>query len=125
MHGQETRRPLGHRRRGGLRIDVQRAPVDVTEDRPRLLVQHGVRRRDEAERGRDDLVTGRDAGRAQGEVEPGGPARDRRDVLDAEPRAERLLELGEPGPEREVARAQHIEDELLLARADRRAARAG
>ena len=56
VHGQEARRPLGHRRRGGLRVEVQRAPVDVAEDRPRLLVQHGVRRRDEAERGRDDLV---------------------------------------------------------------------
>ena len=37
---------------------------------------------------------------------------------DAEPGGERLLERGDAGPERELPRAQHLEDELGLALAE-------
>ena len=56
MDGQDRRRARGDRGRRGRRVEVQRARVDVGEDRPRALVDRGVRARDERERRRDDLV---------------------------------------------------------------------
>ena len=67
---------VGDRRGGGLRVEVQRARVDVGEDRARALVEADVGARDERERRRDDLVAVLHPGRAQREVQPGGAARD-------------------------------------------------
>src|SRR5918997_6017580 len=53
-------------------------------------------------------------------MEPGGAARDRRDIRGAEVGGERALEGRQPGAEGEPAGAQCVEDKLFLARADGR-----
>jgi hypothetical protein len=60
---------LGERVAGRLGRDVERARVDVAEDRPRALVEKAVRRRHEAERARDHVVAALDPRRADGEVQ--------------------------------------------------------
>jgi hypothetical protein len=67
---------------------------------------------------RDDLVAVGHADGAQRQVQAGRPGRDGRRVGDAEPAGERLLERGHPRAERELARAEHLEHELLLALAE-------
>jgi hypothetical protein len=114
VHRQERGRALGHRRGRRLRIEVQRARIDVGEDRPGALVEHDVGAGHERERRRDDLVPVRHADRAQREVQPGRAARHRARVLHADPRREGLLEGGHARPQRELARAQHVDDRRLL-----------
>src|SRR5213076_2101538 len=55
---------------------------------------------------------------AQGEVQASRPGGDRARVRHPEPCRERLLERRHARPERELPGAQHLEHELLLARAD-------
>ena len=114
VHRQQRPRALGHRGGRRLRVEVQRHRVDVREDRPRALVQRGIRRGDEREGARDDLVAALDADRAQREVQPGRPARDRARVRRADARGERPLELHHARPQRELPRAQHLEHGPLL-----------
>ena len=125
VHRQQRRRALGHRRRGGLRVEVQRHRVDVGEHRPRALVQHGVGRGDERERARDDLVAVAHADRAQRQVQPGGAAGDRAGVRRAERARRSAARTPHARPERELARAQHLEHRALLLLARAPAGRAG
>ena len=105
---------VGDRGGRGVGIEVQGARVDVGEDRARALEEHGVGARHEREGRGDDLVAVRDADGAQAEVQPGRPARHRARVLGAQPRREGLLEGGHARPQRELARAQDLDDRGLL-----------
>ena len=106
----------GDRRLDGRGIEVEGRGVDVREDGLRPLVERAVGRRDERERARDHLVARAGAGEPHAEVQAGGAAGDGDGVAGADGRGERLLELAQHRAERELAGAQHLEDELLLAR---------
>ena len=82
---------------GRLRVDVERARVDVAEDRPGALVEDAVRRGDEAERRGDDLVAA--ARRRRRAARGGGPrCRSRPPTRAATPSRAResALELRQP-----------------------------
>ena len=102
------------RRLDGRRVEVERARVDIGEDRRRAFVDRAVGRRDERVRRRDHLVTGLDAGRDAEQVQAGGAAGDRRCVRRLHRRGKRLLEAVDRRAERQPARPQHLDDELLL-----------
>ena len=104
----------GHRRR----IEVQRDRIDVGEHRTCALVEGDVRAGDERERRRDHLVAVPDADGAQREVQAGGAGRDGARVRGADARGEGRSNAPSIGPERQPARSQHLEHELLLALAD-------
>ncbi len=104
-------------RRGGIGVDVERQRVDVDEDRPRPLVEQAVGRGDEGEGAGEDLVARPPAELAHPEVERRRAAGDRDRVLDPEPGGQLALEALAHRPQREPARAQHLEHQLLLARA--------
>jgi hypothetical protein len=114
VHRQQRRGPLGHRRRGGGGIEVERHRVDVDEHRPGALVEDHVRRGHERERRRDHLVAIADADRADRQVEPGGPAGDGTGMRYAQAGGKRLLELAQPRAERQAARTQRLEHPRLL-----------
>ena len=103
----------------GSRFSVTR--VDVGEDRRRTLVENAVRRGDERERRGDRLVARPETGEADAEVQPRRAARDRGHEGRADPLGEGVLEALDHGPEREPPGAEHLEDELLLSRANPRA----
>ena len=76
---------------GGIgRVDVIGHGVDVGEDRDRPLMEHGLGRGDERQRGDDHLIARAHARRCEGDVERRGPAVGR----EAEPRADRRRKLG-------------------------------
>ena len=102
----------------GSRLSVLR--VDVGEHGRRALVDRAVRRGDERVRRRDHLVAGADAGEAHAEVQAGRAGRDRRAVRRADRVGEQRLEARAGRPERQPARAQHLEHELLVALVDPR-----
>ena len=122
---QDARGALADRGRGGRRVEVEGHRVDVAEDRPGALVEQAVGRGDEAEGAGQDLVARAPAERPHAEVQGGGAAGDRDRVLDPEPGGELALEALAHRPQREPAGAQHLEHQLLLARADLAAGRAG
>src|SRR5581483_7795751 len=107
-------RPLGDRclDRGG--IEVERPPVDVREHGDPALVHEAIRARGERVRRRDHLVSRSDAGRDTEQVESGGAGGDRGRVGRTHALRDELLEPVDRRPEREPARAKHLEDELLL-----------
>ena len=116
VHRQQRGGAVGDGGRRRVGIEVQGARVDVGEDRPRPLEEHGVGARDEREGRGDDLVAVRDADGPQAQVQPGRPARHRARVLGADPGREGLLEGGHPRPERQLPRAQDLDDRGLLLR---------
>jgi hypothetical protein len=120
VHGQQRARAPRDRGRRGVRVQVERDGVDVGEHRSRALVENRVGRGDERERRRDDLLALPHADRAQREVQPGRAGRDGARVADPKPRGEGRLECGHARPEGELAGAQDLQHELLLARADHR-----
>jgi hypothetical protein len=104
----------------GRRVEVERDRVDVAEDRLDALIEQAVGGGDEAEGTGQNLVAGSPAKRSHAEVQPGRAAGYRDRVLDPEPIGEGALEALAHRPQREPARAQHLERELLLAGADLR-----
>ena len=72
----------------------QRRPRDVDEARPAALVEDAVRRRGEAERGREHLVARAEAGGERGAVQRGGAVRERDHVPRAEVLGDRLARSG-------------------------------
>ena len=102
------------------RVHVERERVDLGEDRRRAGEEHRVGRRDEREGRGDDLVAGPDAQRVQAQVQAGGAARDRDRVAHADALGPGALEARPHRPQRELARAQHLVDQLALALADHR-----
>ena len=114
VHRQQRRRAVGDRRRGGVRVEVERDRVDVGEHGPGALVHGHVGAGHERERAGDHLVAVADADRPQRQVQSGGAARDGARVSRADPLGERLLELASSGPERQAPRAQHLEHALAL-----------
>jgi hypothetical protein len=115
VDGHDSLRP---RADGGFdcsRVEVPGARVDVCEDRRRTLVDRAVGGRDEGIGRRDHLVPGRDAGGDAEQVQPRRPARERSRVRRAHGLREQLLEPVDRRAEREPARAEHVDDELLLA----------
>jgi hypothetical protein len=118
VHRQQCARAVGDRRRGRRRVEVQRDRVDVHEHRARPLVEHGVRRGDEGERRRHDLLALPHTDRAQRQVQAGRARGHGAGVRHAQPGGERGLEGGHARAERELAGAQDLEHELLLARSD-------
>ena len=126
VHRQQRRRALRDRRRGGVRVEVQRHRVDVGEHGPRALVHGHVGAGHERERARDDLVAVADAGRAQRQVQPGGAARDRA-ARTARRRARRTpaRTRASSGPSDRRPRPQHLEHALAPRARRSPAARAG
>src|SRR5439155_12328720 len=102
-----------------VRVDVERARVDLAEDGRRARVQDGVRRGDERERGHDDLIARADARGRQGEVQTRGARRRRDTVLRADVRRDRLLELGHLRALRHPAAADRFERRARLLLAER------
>ena len=100
------------------RVEVERARVDVREHRSRALVDRAVRRRDERVRRRDHLVARLDTCEAHAEMQSRRARRDRCAVRRADRVREQRLEAGAGRPERQPARAQHLEHELLVALVD-------
>ena len=100
------------------RIDVERDRIDIGKGDVSAGVQRAVGRRDKRERRGDDLVTGTDPGAHQPEVQAGRATGDGGGVLRADPVGEGALETRPHRTEREHARAQHLEYELLLTRTD-------
>ena len=82
------------------------------------LVQEAVRARGERVRRRDDLVAGPDPGRDAEQMQARGARGDGGRVGRADALGHELLEAVDRRPERESARAQHLEHELLLALAE-------
>src|SRR5207249_4120824 len=74
-----------------------------------------VRARGERVGRRNHLVAGRDPGRDAQQVQSGGTRGDGRRVRSADALRDELLEPVDGRPEREPARAEHFQDELLLA----------
>jgi hypothetical protein len=104
------------------RVEVERVGIDVGEHRRRALVDEAVGRRGERIGRGDALVTGADARDVAQQVQTGRAVGDGRRVRRADERGERLLELLDPRPERQPPRAQGLEDELLVALVQERAA---
>ena len=117
---QDAPGPLADRRRGGVAVEVEGDRVDVAEDRHRPLVEEAVGRGDEAEGAGQDLVALAPAECPHPEVQGGGAAGDHDRVLDPEPGGELALEALAHRAQREPAGAQHLQHQLLLARADLR-----
>ncbi len=114
-------RALGDRRLEGRRVEVQRARVDVGEDRRRPLDDEAVRRGHERERRGDRLVSRAKPGDSREEVQPRGAARDRCGEGRADALGDQLLEAFDRRAEREPPRAQHLDDELFLTLVEKRA----
>src|SRR5262245_178307 len=112
---------LRDRRLDRIRIEVQRPRVDIREDWDTSLDDEAVRRRDERDRGRDHLVARLHARDVAEQVQPGGAARHRSRIGRADALGDQLLEAIDRRTEREPARAQDLQDELLLALIDERA----
>jgi hypothetical protein len=98
---EDSPRVLGDRGAGRFGIHVERAWIDVDEDRSAALVEDRVGGGDERERRRDDLVARADAGQAHGEVQAGRPARDGGDLTGAYPLGQRGLEPVDHRPQGE------------------------
>ena len=115
---QDAGRALADRGRGGCGVEVERHRVDVAEDRPRALVEQAVGGGDEAEGAGQDLVAGAPAERPHPEVQRRSCRWRRRPR--PRPRASRRnrARSARPSAPARAARAQHLEHELLLARAD-------
>ena len=118
VDGDDRLRPLGHRGLDGGGIEIERPPVDVREDGSPALVEEAVRARGERVRRRDDLITRPDPGRDAEQMQACGARGDGRCVGGADALGQELLEAVDRRPEREPARAQHLEDQLLLALAE-------
>ena len=114
VDGEHRFRAFGDGRLDRRRIEVQRPPVDVREDRRRAFVERAVRRGDERVRRRHHLVAGADPGSHAEEVEARRAARDRRRVRRVDRRRELLLEAVDRRPERQPPGPEHLGDELLL-----------
>ena len=114
VDGDDRLRPRRDRRVDGCGVEVERARVDVCEDRCRPLVDRAVRARRERERRRDRLVPGLEPRDVAEQVQSGRAARDRRCVRRSDRLREELLEAVDPGAQREAPRPQHLEHELLL-----------
>ena len=110
------------RGRDRIRVEVERLRVDVGEDRRRAFVDRAVRRGDERVRRRDHLVAGADAREPHAEMQAGGSGRDGGAVRRVDRVSEQRLEARAHRAEREPARAQHLEHELLVALVDPRCA---
>ena len=100
----------------GSRLSVAR--IDVGEHGSRALEDEAVRRRDERDRGGDDLVALPQPEPVAEQMEAGGSARHGHGVRRTDALREELLEAVDHRPQREPAGPQHLEHELLLALAD-------
>ena len=109
---------LAERRLGGRRVEVQGDGIDVAEDRPGALVEEAVGGGDEAEGAGQDLVALAPAERPHARCRAAVPLETATASSTPSQSAKRALEALAHRPEREPARAQHLEDELLLARAE-------
>ena len=87
------------------RVEVQRARIDVGEDRCRTLVQHAVGRRDEGERRRDRLVSGPETSEPDAEMEPGRAARHGRDERRPDAISHALARSGRSSARAQAARS--------------------
>ena len=107
-----------HRRR----IEVQRARIDVGEHRCRALIDRTVGGGDEGIGRRDHLVAGRHTREPHAEMQPRCPRRHGGAMRRTDGVREQRLEARPGRPQREPARAQHLEHELLVALVDPRRA---
>src|SRR5699024_8793827 len=104
--------------RGGGRVEVEGLLLNVGENRLRSLIEDAVGRGDETEGAGHHLVALAPPQHPHPEVQRGGTARGHHRVRNAEPGGELALEALPDRPERELPRAQYLEDQLLLAAAD-------
>ena len=98
------------RLRDALDPEEERLGIDVDEHGARPAELDHVRGRGERVGGHDHLVARPDADREQGQVERRRPRRDRDRVRRAHRAPERLLELGDPGPHRQLPAREHLGD---------------
>ena len=107
MDGHDGACPRCDRGLDAGRVEIVALRVDVDEDGRRAGMSYRIGRGDEAERRDDDLVTGPDAERDQGEMERRGPVGRGDPVPDVDVARDRLFELRPPGapgrPTRSVA----------------------
>ena len=116
---QDARGALADRRRGGRRVEVEGHRVDVAEDRPGALVEQAVGRGDEAEGAGQDLVARRPSrAPAPRGAAPSVPLETATASSTPSQAAKVALEALAHRAQREPARAQHLEHQLLLARAE-------
>ena len=111
-------RPLGDRRLDRRRIEVEGTPIDVREDGDPAFVEEAVGAGGERVRRRDHLVSRSDAGRDAEHVQPGGAGGNGGRVRRADSVGDELLEPVDRRAEREPARSEHLENELLFALAE-------
>src|SRR5205823_7730749 len=98
-----------------VRVEVERARIDVGEHGSRALVDEAVRARLERVRARDHLVARTERSSVAQQVESGGPTRDGDGVRGTDALGEGLLETRNERPQRQPTRTEHVEHELLLA----------
>ena len=120
--GREDRgRLVGHGGARRRRVEVERAWVDVCEDRDAVLPEHRGGRRGERHRRRDDLAL--HVERAERDVERERSVGDDREVRRGQACAQRALELGREGAvvgqHADVPRALQVPDDLVERRHER------
>lgn len=103
-----------------FRIQAERLFLDVDKARPRTFVQDAVGRSDEAEWGRDDLVSVGDLERPDDKVQSRRPATARYTEASAGDLRDAFLEGVCEGAQGENAARQNLFDELTLAFANPR-----
>ena len=104
------------------RIEIQRARIDIGEHRCRSLVDRAVRGGDERIGRRDHLVAGRHTREPHAEMQPSCPRRHGGAMRRTDGVREQRLEARPGRPERQPARAEDLEHELLVALVDPRRA---
>ncbi len=114
VDGDDPLRPRRDRRLDRGRIEVHRPLVDVGEHRRRTLVDEAVGRGDERVRRRDHLVALAQATDRGEQVQPARARRDGGRVGRADLLREGTLEALDRRAERQPARPEHLEDELLV-----------
>ena len=107
VDGHDGPRPRRHRLVHERGIQVVRSRIDVHEDGPRVHHEHAGRRGHEGEGRGDDLVTGPDADRLEGDDEGIGARSDPDAVGDTAEAGQLALEGGDLGPENEAAGGEH------------------
>ena len=108
VHGQDDARARRRQTLHRVRIEVQRLPVDVGEDRSGALIDVRVRGRGEGQRRRDRPVTGSEPRRPARGVERGGAVREGHGVFHPPALGQAALEPRQGGPLGDPVRGERL-----------------
>ena len=108
VHGQDDARARRRQALHRVRIEVQRLPVDVGEDRSGALIDDRVRGRGEGQRRRDRPVTGSEPRRPARGVERGGAVREGHGVFHPPALGQAALEPRQGGPLGDPVRGERL-----------------